>query len=356
MADVEGEDAEENKFITPDKQQEVEAKPQMSDEAKKQKKADSARRLKEKMDKLEAESFEKKVVKRILDEGLVAFEKQVSKTEEYHQRTEKLKPQYSMSSKFTYYFFMRHGERLDFYFKSKTPEEYKNHPNAPKYMSGIDHDPPLTVNGLEQAKHTGRYLQRRIPELEKQFDIKFDEIVVETSPWVRTLQTASQVAQVLGLESVEVNYLMSENPHYLKTWDRPLPEAFDELALKVNKDLSAQALNGVEVCNNEEKLTGMKDRWSDGQENLSERAGLIRDHYVQKHACRGSGNVAYIIATHQTVCKETGDKFANDEEDFDNPGYCGSFEAFSKDGKDVMILKSVNQDYMQDFVRFSGLM
>ena len=54
-----------------------------------------------------------------------------------------------MSSKFTYYFFMRHGERLDFYFKSKTPEEYKNHPNAPKYMSGIDHDPPLTVNGLE---------------------------------------------------------------------------------------------------------------------------------------------------------------------------------------------------------------
>ena len=57
---------------------------------------------------------------------------------------------------------------------------------------------------------------------------------------------------------------MSENPHYLKTWDRPLPEAFDELALKVNKDLSEQALNGVEVCNNEEKLSEMKERWNKG--------------------------------------------------------------------------------------------
>ena len=84
MASVESAEGEENKFITPDRPQEVEAKVQLSDEAKKQKKADSARRLKEKMEKLEAESFEKRVVKRILDEGLVAFEKKVSKTEEYH--------------------------------------------------------------------------------------------------------------------------------------------------------------------------------------------------------------------------------------------------------------------------------
>ena len=66
--------------------------------------------------------------------------------------------------------------------------------------------------------------------------------------------------------------------------------------------------------------------------------------------------MAYIVTTHQTVVKETGDKFANDEEDFGNPGYCGSFEAYAKDLKGIQILKSVNQDYLKDFVRFSGLM
>lgn len=88
-------------------------------------------------------------------------------------------------------------------------------------------------------------MQNRLAEIEKQFDIKFDEIVVETSPWVRTLQTASQVAQVLGVDAINVNYLMSENPFYLKTWDKPLPEAFDQLDIKMNTDLSEKALNGL---------------------------------------------------------------------------------------------------------------
>ena len=51
VANVDNDDATENQqqFITPDRDQEVEAKPQLSEEQKKQKKADSARRLREKM-------------------------------------------------------------------------------------------------------------------------------------------------------------------------------------------------------------------------------------------------------------------------------------------------------------------
>ena len=100
----------------------------------------------------------------------------------------------------------------------------------------------------------------------------------------------------------------------------------------------------------------MKVSWSKGPEDLSKRAGEIRDYYLEQHQTRTFKNVAYIVTTHQTVVKETGNKFAYDEEDFDNPGYCGSFEAFAKDDKGLKILKSVNQDYLKDFVRFSGLL
>ena len=87
---------------------------------------------------------------------------------------------------------------------------------------------------------------------------------METSPWVRTLQTASQVAQVIGVDTINVNYLMSENPFYLKTWDKPLPEAFDQLDINVNTDLSEKALNGLLFNNDTENLDAMKERWNSG--------------------------------------------------------------------------------------------
>ena len=87
---------------------------------------------------------------------------------------------------------------------------------------------------------------------------------METSPWVRTLQTASQVAQVIGVDTINVNYLMSENPFYLKTWDKPLPEAFDQLDINVNTDLSEKALNRLPFNNDTENLDAMKERWNSG--------------------------------------------------------------------------------------------
>lgn len=78
---------------------------------------------------------------------MIAFEKKVSKNEEYN-KAKALGKLNSFGAKFTYYFFMRHGERTDFYFKSKTPEEFKDHPNAPPYLNEISHDPTLTATGL----------------------------------------------------------------------------------------------------------------------------------------------------------------------------------------------------------------
>jgi len=53
---------------------------------------------------------------------------------------------------------------------------------------------------------TGRYLKQYFEENK----LSFDEIVVECSPFIRTIQTASEVARELGVKKLTVNYRFSE--------------------------------------------------------------------------------------------------------------------------------------------------
>ena len=39
----------------------------------------------------------------------------------------------------------------------------------------------------------------------------FDKIVIETSPFMRCIQTASQIADVLNVNEVELNFMASEH-------------------------------------------------------------------------------------------------------------------------------------------------
>lgn len=75
--------------------------------------------------------------------------------------------------------FIRHGERADL-----APEK------------GVEYDvrcdPPLTPLGVTQVEETGIYLKRYIEEN------KFDEVVIECSPFIRTVQTAAIIAKAVG--------------------------------------------------------------------------------------------------------------------------------------------------------------
>jgi broad specificity phosphatase PhoE len=51
-------------------------------------------------------------------------------------------------------------------------------------------DPPLTPNGIRQAEQTGRYLKEYFEEE----GLAFDKIIIESSPFLRTMMTASQIA------------------------------------------------------------------------------------------------------------------------------------------------------------------
>ena len=87
-----------------------------------------------------------------------------------------------------FYAVIRHGERAD-----HAGVAYDN-----------EVDPPLTKKGIKQAQKTSIFLQKLLDEN------KYDKIIIQASPFTRCIQTASTVAQNLGVKTVEINYLASE--------------------------------------------------------------------------------------------------------------------------------------------------
>ena len=67
-------------------------------------------------------------------------------------------------------------------------------------------DPPLTVTGIEQARKTGRFVKKYF----EQTNMQFGQIVVKTSPFLRTVMTASHIAAELGTNKVVVDSMVSE--------------------------------------------------------------------------------------------------------------------------------------------------
>ena len=57
---------------------------------------------------------------------------------------------------------------------------------------------------------TGKFIQQFLQQIEKKEGRKFAQIIIWTSPFARCIQTASNVAKVLGVQQVEINYLFGE--------------------------------------------------------------------------------------------------------------------------------------------------
>ena len=92
----------------------------------------------------------------------------------------------------SFYAIVRHGERGN---------------AVPGFVFKNQFDPPLTPLGIEQATATGKFLKEF-------FDSKgwcFDKIIIESSPFLRSMQTAAWVAHELDVSEILINYQISEN-------------------------------------------------------------------------------------------------------------------------------------------------
>ena len=87
--------------------------------------------------------------------------------------------------------FVRHGERAD------QVKHVKVHNVV---------DPLLTPTGARQSKKAGEYLASYFEENE----MKFDHVSIISSPFLRCIQTAAQIAKAMNVNDIEIHYSLSE--------------------------------------------------------------------------------------------------------------------------------------------------
>ena len=176
----------------------------------------------------------------------------------------------------TYLIFVRHGHKSWVEGDQEDCTVYKNQ---------IKHDPALIDVGLEQASRVGSYFKRRLEAVQKEYGITFNEVRVESSPFLRCLQTASKTAQELGLP-IHVEYRVCEplTPVLVGTHDGDL---FESLDLKTSgaEKLQEQALGGTVIHDTDEWYEEARALYPElPVSKVSKRINLIGDHYKNKHA------------------------------------------------------------------------
>ena len=69
----------------------------------------------------------------------------------------------------------------------------------------------LSPRGEQQSVESGDFIRQEKERIEKLEGRKFDRIIIDSSPFIRCLQTASRIALPLGVEEVEINCLHFES-------------------------------------------------------------------------------------------------------------------------------------------------
>lgn len=127
---------------------------------------------------------------------------------------------------------IRHGERAD------------NIDGQMRDKLGIEvedlNDPPLTPLGIDQAKDTANYLKQYLEKNE------YTHVVIEASPFLRTMQTAATVAKVLDVPKIRLNCLLAK---WMRVKNRTAEESMGEFNPFNHLIVSKIEANDEDECN-----------------------------------------------------------------------------------------------------------
>lgn len=142
--------------------------------------------------------------------------------------------------------------------------------------------------------------------------VTFDKIVIETSPFMRCVQTASEIALALGVKEVEINYLVAE---HLSERDfgkyNPLPK----LQTWNQKDLNDPEFKKFHLLSDKVHFVDkgfwkdtLMSRYMEKLSGIHERAMLTSEYFVDKfNELRNGGSfkkgqkVCYLVISHGMV-------------------------------------------------------
>ena len=179
--------------------------------------------------------------------------------------------------------FIRHGERADL-----APEKNVEY--------DVKCDPPLTPLGVTQVEETGHYLKRYVEQH------KFDEVVIECSPFIRTVQTATILAKTMGHTKVTLKYDYHEWMHPAFYDENPMPQLY--VRNKKPEDIKKVFLDGMDYHHDDENGF-KKSNTVYPEENMDlciDRLRKICDGLNKKYE-NSEKRVLHLIATHAAIVK-----------------------------------------------------
>lgn len=177
----------------------------------------------------------------------------------------------------------------------------------------VDVDPPLSRRGDRQAAFTGKYLK----EYFEKHNMKFDKIVIESSPFLRCIQTASEVAVALGVDEVSINYLFAEHLHPRDFPDfdpltKLLSTTVDDVNGKEFKEFNLLS-DKVTFKNSGYYREELFKRWPEEPSGAAERAMLTSDYTAQRmNEFKENGDlddgkkVCYLLFSHGMIVLQMG--------------------------------------------------
>lgn len=201
------------------------------------------------------------------------------------------------------------------------------------YTSAMEHDPNLTLRGLTQATEAGLHFKNCIDEVQAKYGITFDEVKIETSPFVRCLQTASKIAKVLDKDQIHVNYRVCE-VLYECTFDEAAAldgGIFQNLEMKTKGPtiLAQTALHGVQILDTSDWYNDAKAIYPETDEALTERYNIVANYYKNAPVTTGK-STCIIVVTHAAFPYNLPERFNAKNETELGLTYCSSFQALIK--------------------------
>ncbi|TNV75957.1 hypothetical protein FGO68_gene10477 [Halteria grandinella] len=164
---------------------------------------------------------------------------------------------------------IRHGERADYVPKSCTSKKYTVH-----------HDPPLSDIGIQQALETGKALKKFLIE-----EQGYETIVIECSPFIRTMMTAANIVKGMGTGQVQINYLFTE---------LLAPHLFDDCPMG---DILLKKLDGVDFEHGDFFKPQAERMYPESRTKGKERVQTMIQHFKEKYK-NCDQKVAHLAVTH----------------------------------------------------------
>ncbi|CDW74263.1 UNKNOWN [Stylonychia lemnae] len=215
--------------------------------------------------------------------------------------------------------FIRHGQRADLH-----PEKEVEY--------DIPYDPPLTDTGFQQAKETGEHLKEYIR------NNKFDKIILEVSPFLRTIQTATEIAKALELNDMKLNY------HYREWLDASFytqnPLEILNVRIMSKDEIQEKISQGIDY-NHEDIPHDIKDFFPENKSDCKKRTQNLIEKFKTQYQNHDE-RVLHLIVSHGFIVES----FAilnGGKQKF--PEYC-SISGIEISGEDVNLLFDGNSDHV----------